>query len=52
VKSGKKTISAGALKPHELVEEAMQFTGRCASGTTSPAETCCCRTIELRIASV
>ena len=31
MKSGKKTINAGALKPHELVEEAMQFTARCAS---------------------
>ena len=27
VKAGKKTIASGALKPHELVQEAMQHTG-------------------------
>lgn len=27
VKAGKKKIASGALKPHELVEEAMKHTG-------------------------
>ena len=40
VQAGKKSIASGALKPHELVEEAMQH-------TRSGMHACTCKALEL-----